>query len=162
MAEGFICGRGRGGKLGPLEPFVDGYGIENWTAEGSHASIGKTLKVSLPSGETQDSVISSKPISINGISKVQFMLFLQYESGPDRYSYGVVVYIKPEDGGDILATRTVNSNIGPSLVELEVPMHDASKKYIICIATEYVRSGGYCPTAEVSRVSLIPNGGYFG
>ena len=151
MAEGFICGRGRGGKLGPLELFVDGYGIENWAAEGSNASLSKTLKVNLPSGETQDSVIYSKPINLSGISKVQLMLSLQYESTPERYAYGAIVYIKPADGGDPVSYHYAKGS-GARLAELSAPTGNC----IICIATEYARTGGCCPTVEVSRVSLIP------
>lgn len=169
MAEGFICGRGRGGKLGPLELFVDGYGRENWHTEHAHASIGKTLHASAPRGQKTQSNVISKPVVFNGISSVQFVIHrLVYETPlSDSLQSGVffAIYDAAKPNSSPVVDRYIYLD-EETVVELDVYSlgQNKKKKYEIVITAtpqgtqdDYGDEKNHGPTIEVSRVSLIPN-----
>lgn len=177
MAEGFVCGRGRGSgrgqgsKLGPLELFVDGNVNEKLSAYGTsaaarkRATIGKTLHASVPIGEGGQTGFQALGIIFDNISAIQLVISNITHESPVGGVHGTAdIFVAIYDHGYIDSSPLISSYIYnqqsyPFVFSFSVRSLTASKKYdFLLIAT----TGGenpntnYGPTIEVSRISLLP------
>jgi len=176
MAEGFICGRGRGSKLGPLELFVDGnvseklstYGYpESVAAEArKRATIGKTLHASVPIGGRGQTGFEAKGIIFDNISTIQLVISnITHENpaGGGRRTADIFVAIyDPEvfNSQPVISSYIYNSQRYPFVFNFNLSNHlTAGKEYdfeLITTPDGEDPNTNYGPTIEVSRISLLP------
>lgn len=173
MAEGFVCGRGRGSKLGPLELFVDGNVNEKLSTYGTtavaekRATIGKTLRASVPIGVARSQTgFKAKGIILDNVYAIQLVVSnITHENpvggGSGRADIFVAIY-DPEGSSSPLISSYIyayQSYQYPLVHNLEVTGLTVGKEYdfsLIATSDGEDPSTNYGPTIEVSRISLLP------
>lgn len=175
MAEGFVCGRGRGSKLGPLELFVDGNVNEKLSTYGTtavaekRATIGKTLRASVPIGVARSQTgFTAKGIILDNVYAIELVVSnITHENpvggGANKADIFVAIY-DPEDSSSPLISSYIYAypNYRYPLVRnlnLEAKDITVGKEYdfsLIATSDGEDPSTNYGPTIEVSRISLLP------